>query len=36
MKYFVDVIRCITVVGLVGLGLVGLGMMIYFMVTFGG
>ena len=45
MKYFihrkhlylaVDIARCISVVGLFGLGLVGLGMMIYFIVTFGG
>ena len=36
MKYFVDIVRCISVVGLFGLGLVGLGMMIYFIVTFGG
>ena len=36
MKYFVDIVRCISVVSLFGLGVVGLGMMIYFMVTFGG
>jgi len=36
MKHVFDVIRCVTVVSLFGLGLVGLGMMIYFIVTFGG
>ena len=33
-KYFLDIVRCISVVSLLGLGLVGLGMMIYFIVTF--
>ena len=36
VKHFLDVIRCVSIVSLLGLGLVGLGMMIYFMVTFWG
>ena len=36
MKHVFDVIRCVTVVSLFGLGLVGLGMMIWFLGTYGG
>ena len=36
VKHFLDVIRCVTVVSVFGLGLVGLGMMIWFLGTYGG
>jgi len=36
MKYFVDIVRCISVVSLLGLGLVGLGLLMYFLGTFWG
>ena len=36
MKFFVDIVRCITVVRVFGLGLVSLGMVMWFFGTYGG
>jgi len=36
MKYIFDIIRCVTVVSVFGLGLVGLGMVMWFFGTYGG